>query len=269
MKLKLKEAWNTVTNVVEKNSPEILTGLGVAGIFATAYMAYKASPKAHDILQKYHDDKQLIAPGDKETKKTVLAETAKDLIPVLLPPVMMGVATSACIIGGNRISSKRIAVLSAAYSLADSKLKDYQDKMLETLGDQKVQKVKEAIAKDHLDKNKENLPADGQIVISDGNVLCMDSFTGRYFPGNAEKLGQIINELSYDIVSDMYVSLNDLYDKIGLAPIPFGDDFGWNVDDTDRGRLPIYFTACLTDDKRPCLVLEYDVSCKNDFRNLH
>lgn len=268
MKLKLKEAWNTVTDVVQQKSPEILTGLGVAGIFATAYMAYKASPKAHDILQRYHEDKQLVDPDDKEAKRAILAETAKDIVPVMLPPVLMGVASAACVIGGNRISSKRIAVLSAAYSLADSKLKDYQDKMLETLGEQKVQKVKEAIAKDHLE-NAPAPPSDSQLIVSDGNVMCMDSFSGRYFSGNAEKLGQIINELSYDIVSDMYISLNDLYEKIGLAPIPMGDEFGWNIDDTNKGRLPIYFTACLTDDKRPCLVLEYDVSCKNDYRNLH
>lgn len=265
--MKLKETWNKVTEFTKTNSPTILTGLGVAGVFTTAYMAYKASPKAHDILTRYHEDKALVDPDDKAAKKAIVREAARDLVPVILPPIMMGVATSACIIGGNRISSKRIAVLSAAYSIADSKLKDVQEKMLENLGEQKVQKVKEAIAKDHLEKNP--MTSDNQIIVSDDNSLCMDSFTGRYFQGTAEMLGQIINELSYDIVSDMYISLNDMYEKIGLAPIPMGDDFGWNVDDTDRGRLPIYFTACLTNDKRPCLVLEYDVSCKNDYRNLH
>lgn len=263
-----KETWSKTKKAIDINSPMILTGLAVAGVFTTAYMSYKAGPKAHDILQKYHDDKAIINPDDKETKKAVLKETVKDLGPVIIPPIVMGIATSACIIGGNKISSKRIAVLSAAYGLADSKLKDYQEKMLESLGEERTQKVKEAIAKDHLKKNqsKTNTPV---IMTGDGNVLCMDSYSRRFFSSNAEKIGQVINKLSSDIISDMYISLNDFYDELGIDRTPMGDDFGWNIDDTQRGRLPIYYTAVLTDDQKPCLVVEYDISPRADFRDLH
>lgn len=266
--MKLKETWNKLTKIVDRNSPTILTGLGVAGVFATGYMAYKAGPKAHYILENYHRDKELTDPDDKETKKTILKETAKEIVPVILPPFLMGVATSACIIGGNKISSKRVAVLSAAYSIADSRLKDYQEKMLETLGEEKTQKVKEAIAKDHL---KHNQPTESTPVImtGDGNVLCMDSYSRRFFNSNAERIGKAINKLSSDIISDMYVSLNDFYDEIGIGRTPMGDDFGWNVDDTNKGILPIYYTASLTEDNRPCLVVEYDISPRADFRCLH
>lgn len=265
--MRVKEIWNNVVEFTDRNSPVILTGMGVGGVFATAYMAYKAGPKAHDILQKYHEDKKLIKEGDKETKKAVLQETVKELAPVLVPPILMGVATSACIIGGNRISTKRVAVLSAAYSIADSKLKDYQDRMLETLGEQKTQKVREAIAKKDLE---EGYTAESQqIVIGDGKVLCKDSHTRRYFQSSAEEIGSAINSLTADVLSDMYVSLNDFYDKLGLEPIPLGDDLGWNVDDAVGGKLPIYFTACLTPDNKPCLVVEYDIRLREDFRNLH
>lgn len=266
--MKLKETWNKVTKVINKNSPTILTGLGVTGVFATGYMAYKAGPKAHYILENYHRDKELTDPDDKEAKRAILKETAKDLLPVLIPPVGMAIATTACIIGGNRISSKRVAVLSAAYSIADSRLKDYQEKMLETLGEEKTQKVKEAIAKDHLKKNQPTVDTPVYLT-GDGNVLCLDSYSRRFFSSNAEKIGQAINKLSADIMSDMYVSLNDFYDEIHLERTPMGDDFGWNVDDTQRGRLPIYYTASLTEDNRPCLVVEYDVSPRADFRELH
>lgn len=263
--MKLKEMWKSVTTFTDKNSPAILTGLGVAGLFGSMYMAYKASPKAHDILEKYHEDKEMTDPDDKETKKVILKETVVELTKVMAPSVLMGVATGACIIGANKISTKRIALMSAAYSIADSKLKDYQTKMLESLGEQKVQKVREAIAKDHLETS--SVPSD--ILVPGGRCLCMDAHTGRFFVSSAEAIGQAINSLTADVMQEMYVSLNDFYDKIGLDHIPLGDDLGWNIDDALGGKLPIYFSAILTNEHQPCLVIEADINIRSDFRNLH
>lgn len=110
----------------------------------------------------------------------------------------------------------------------------------------------------------------GQIIItSGGDNLCKDLYSGRFFRSNAQKIGQAINELTYDIQSDMYVSLNDFYDKLELPRIPLGDDLGWNIDDLVNRRLPICYTAILTDDGTPCLCVEYDANLRSDFRKLH
>lgn len=267
--MSLKKMWENAVGFTDRNSPAILTGFGVAGIFGTAYMAYKASPKAHDILARYHEDKLLVDPDDKEAKGAILKETAIDLTKVMAPTILMGVVSSACVIGSNRISAKRVAVLSAAYSLADSRLKEVGNKMLESFGEAKVQKVREGLAKDRLETvEKESLiPTD--VIIPGGKCLCMDGHTKRFFVSSAEKIGQAINELTADVMTEMYVSLNDFYDKIGLEHIPLGDDLGWNIDDALAGRLPIYFSAILTNEHQPCLVVEADINVRNDFRNLH
>ena len=192
----------------------------------------------------------------------------KELAPEVLPPVGMAVATSVAIIGSNKVSSKRIAVLSAAYTMSSDALKDYQNKVAEVVKPEKVQKVKEAIAQEKLDKNPIT-PNTDVIVTGDGDVLCMDCYSGRYFRSNAQKIGQAINELSADLQTDMYVSLNDLYSKLNMPSVPMGDDFGWNIDDLARGQLEIGITACLTPDKQPCLVVNYDASPREDFRSLH
>lgn len=259
MKNKLVETVNNVMDFTKKNEPAILTGAGVAGVFITAWMAFKAGPKAQAIIEKYESQ-----PKAKGSTK----EMVKELAPVVLPPVGMAVATSVAIIGSNKVSSKRIAVLSAAYTMSSDALKDYQNKVAEVVKPEKVQKVKEAIAQEKLDKNPIT-PSTDVIVTGDGDVLCMDCYSGRYFRSNAQKIGQAINELSADLQTDMYVSLNDLYSKLNMPSVPMGDDFGWNIDDLARGQLEIGITACLTPDKQPCLVVNYDVSPREDFRSLH
>lgn len=265
MKNKIMETVNKVTEFADRNSPALLTGATVAGVFATAWMAYKAGPKAHEIMERH---KSMPVPETKELKRAETKAFIKEIAPVILPPIGMAIATSACAIGSNTVSSKRIAVLSAAYSMSESALKDYQAKVTELFDEKKVQKVKEGLAKDKLDKNPIQ-PGQDIYITGDGDVLCMDQYSGRYFRSNAQKIGQVINELSADLQSDMYVSLNDFYEKLGLTQVPMGDDFGWNIDDLAHGQLDIDITACLTPDKQPCLVVTYDIYPREDFRRLH
>lgn len=275
MKNKLSELLTNVTEFANKNSPSLLTGAGVAGVFVTAYMAYKAGPRAKEILDKYRettDGIKKLYPTDvqKDIKRDETKKFVKEITPVVLPTIGMATATSAAIIGANSVSSKRIAVLSVAYSMSESALKEYQAKVTEMLDGKKVQKIKESIAQDKLEKAHVNSEtAQDVIMTGNGDVLCMDAYSGRLFRSNAQKIGEAINHLSADLQTDMYVSLNDFYDGLGIKQIPMGDDFGWNIDDLVHGQLDINITACLTDDKQPCLVVNYDVYPREDFRRLH
>lgn len=265
MKNKLAEWSEKLTKYTDQNAPSLLTGIGVAGVFVTAHMAYKTGPKAKEIIERHKNGP---APQTKEDKRYEMKTIVKEMAPVVLPPVGMAIATSACIIGANRVSSKRLAVLSAAYSMSETALKNYQDKVAEMVDVKKVQKIKESIAQDKLDKNPPK-PNQGILMTGDGDVLCMDCYSGRYFRSNAQKIGQAVNELSADLQTDMYVSLNDFYGKLNIPPVPMGDDFGWNIDDMVRGQLSIDVSAHLTPDKQPCLVVDYDVFPRSDFRSLH
>lgn len=267
MKKEMKELSTKVTDFAKENEPAILTGAGVAGLFITAWMAFKISPRAHEIIERHRNNVQNGADNKEEAVQLV-----KDIAPVVLPTVGMAVATSAAIIGSHNVSSKRLAVLSAAYSMSESALKDYQNKIIEIFDEKKASKIKESLSQDKLDKRNvdtSNLNASDVIITGDGDVLCMDHYTRRLFRSNAQKIGQAVNELSADLQTDMYVSLNDFYEKLGLDSVPMGDDFGWNIDDLARGQLDISITACLTKDKQPCLVVMYDVSPREDYRRLH
>lgn len=262
MMLGAAKAWGI------RNQPEILTGLGMAGVVLTAYQAYKAGPVIDKILKEQKAEMELVKEGDTKAKREVTLETAKRVGIAITPTVISGGVTMGCILGSNRASSRRIAALSAAYSISESALKDLNEKLEVSLGEKKVRKLKEEMAGEKMQKT--SIPPESQIIITvGGDVLCMDLYTGRYFRSNAEKIQQAVNELSYRIISEMYVSLNDFYDLLCIPPVPMGDDLGWNLDDTIKGQLPITLSAHLAEDSTPCLCVEYDARVRADFRRLH
>lgn len=273
---KIMEFLEKAEIFTKKNSPVILTGLAVAGVISTAYSAFKAGPRADKILDEYRKDMRDCHPKDKEAKRAVVGETVKKMVPVVAPTVIMGGSTIACVVGSHSISSRRIAVLSAAYSLSESTVKNLNSKMEEILGEKKTRAIKDSIMKDKLretEKNDQKLLGGGNVIVPDnGYVLCKDLHSGRPFYSTAEKIKQAIVKCSFDVQQDMWVSLNEFYDEIGspqLEHIPLGDDLGWNVEDTIRGQLPITLTAILTDDGKPCLCVDADVRIRSDYRNLH
>lgn len=267
---KIKNYVDAFLKFTERNTPTILTGLGVLGVFETGKMAYKAGPKGKAIMDAKRQDLKDVEPGDHAAKRAVIGEMVKEMAPVVTPPVLMGVATSACIIGSNHVSNRRIAALSAAYTLTETALKDYKEKTKEIIGERKAQQIREAISKDRVKEKSEEIeqhtpPA---MLQTTGLVLCMDSFSQRPFYSNAQKIGKAINVISARARSEMSVSINELYDEIGapeLTHLPNGEDFGWTADDALSGCLPIHFTALLTENEQPCLYLEYDARFIADY----
>lgn len=260
----------------KRNSSAILSGFAILGLLSTAYMAYKVSSKTEKIMEEHRKDMADCRPNDKEAKRAVIGETTKKMIPVVAPTIIMGSITIGCIIGSHSASNRKIAALSAAYSLSESTVKNLNGKMEEMLGEKKARAIKDSIMKDKLKKDSEKdqkVLSDNRFVIpGDGTVLCKDLYSGRLFYSNAEKIKQAIAKCSYDIISDMYISLNDFYDSIGspqLTRIPMGEDLGWNLDDVINGKLPITLTALLTEDEKPCLCIDYDIGVRDDFRDLH
>ena len=67
------------------------------------------------------------------------------------------------------------------------------------------------------------------------------------------------------MLTQMYVSLNDFYDELGLKHTRLGDDLGWSIDDK---LVDIEFSSHITDDGRPCLVVDYSVAPKRNFYKL-
>lgn len=242
----------TIAYGIEKESPSILTGLGLGGIAATAILAVRATPKALYLLEKEGENRYR-----DESKRTPITkvDTIKIVWKCYVPAVLMGVATAACFIGANSINLRRNAALAGLYSVSEAALKEYQEKVIEVIGKNKEEKIHDAIVQDKIDAN----PVSKAEVILTGNgeTLFYDSWSGRYFKSDLEKVRKIQNDLNHDLLGgDMYLPLNSFYEELGLERIGGGNEIGWTF---DCGMLDLKFTSKITDAGQPCIVLEYRI----------
>ena len=53
---KLAKFFNSVKTSVSKHSPEILTGIGIAGMITTTVLAVRATPKALKLIEEKKDE---------------------------------------------------------------------------------------------------------------------------------------------------------------------------------------------------------------------
>ena len=240
---------------LKKHSPEILTGIGIAGMITTTVMAVRATPKALILIE---ERKEEIG-----AEKLEAMDMVKTTWACYIPAAITGTLSVACLIGASSVNARRNAALATAYTLSESALKDYQGKVIEMFGEKKNEAVKDAVAKDKVEKNP--VVTREVIITEKGNTLCYDAISGRYFKSDIEKIKKAECELNRQMLDDMYVSLNDFYYEIGLDSVKLGDELGWNV---DSGYIDLSFSSQLASDGTPCLVIDYSVAPRYDYRNL-
>ena len=97
----------------------------------------------------------------------------------------MGGLTIACIISAHTVNHKRNAALASLYSLTEKSLREYQAKVIETIGKNKERQVRNAVAEQNI---KENPVSTKEVKITGkGETLCYDAISGRYFKSDVEK----------------------------------------------------------------------------------
>ena len=256
---------NTAKHVMKKRSPEILTGIGIAGMISTVVLAVKATPKAIELIEEEHLNR---IPEDynPENDQTPDKLTKVDVIKIAwkpyIPAAITGVFSIACIIGASSVHVRRNAALATAYKLSETALTEYKEKVVETIGEKKEKTIREKIAKDKVEQN----PASKTeiFVTGNGKSLFLDPLSNRYFESDVEKVRKIINDLNWQMGygSEMYISLSQLYDELGLSHTKISDSIGWNVSD---GNIELDLSAQVADDGRPCLVMDFLKAPTYDF----
>ena len=254
----LAKIAKSVRNSLIEHSPEILISIGIGGMVTTTILAVKATPRAVELIKA---DSKANHDGDPYAYTKV--EAVKSCWKCYIPAAVTGVSSIACIVGASSVNSRRNAALAAAYTLSETALKEYKSKVIETFGEKKEQVVLDAIAKDRIDKNP--VSKNQVFVTGKGKTRCYDWVSGRYFESDADKIKKAEIELNRQILADMYVSLNEFYDILGLDPIGIGEDLGWNI---DCGTIDLYFSAQLDDEENPCLVLNYSVVPKYNYQRI-
>lgn len=270
-----------VRTAMKKHSPEILTGIGIAGMITTTIMAVRATPKAlrlmdEEIKIRLHNNTQdeqenveglIKVPDDKHGEyghyRLPATTTIKTVWKPYLPAAITATASIACLIGASSVNLKRNAALATAYSLSETALREYKSKVIETIGEKKEKSIRDAVSKDKMDKTP--IKNNEVIITGSGDTLCFDVHTGRYFNSDINMIKKAVNELNHRMLTDIngFISLNEFYYEIGLQTVERGDDLGWHV---EKGLIDLSFSSQLAPDGKPCLVIDYGVAPQYDYR---
>ena len=239
---------------INKHSPEILTGVGIAGMITTTVLAVQATPKAIKLIEteEYERKEYLTVP-----------EKVKIAWKPYIPAVVTGVASTVCLIGSCKVSTRRVAALTTAYKLSETALTEFKEKAVEVVGEKKVKDIKEKIAKEKVEQNP--VSKSNVIVTGKGDTLCCDLAFNQYFYSDIEKIKKAVNEINRQLTYDMYVSLNEFYDALDIPHIPIGDELGWNL---ENGLIEVDFSSQISDDGRPCITMAYNIGPRYDYSKL-
>ena len=251
---KFNEFLKNAEQYINKHSPEILTGIGIVGMIGTTVIAVKATPKAIQLIEE--------RKRATEVEKLHPVEVVKTTWKCYIPAVITGTASALCLAKAVNISTRRSAAFLTAYNLSDTALKEYKAKVTESIGERKEKIINDQIAQDKINNNP--VQSNEVIITERGNTLCYDTMFGRYFLSDIDTIKRAMNNVNADILGgNMYASLNEFYDYLGLSHVDIGDQLGWNMD--DRG-LEVMFSSCIAEDgKTPCIVVSYNIAPKYNY----
>ena len=251
----LKRTVKSAGRVLTKYSPGILTGIGITGMIGATFMAVKATPKALYLIETKKEES--------EVEELTSVETIKTCWKCYIPAALTTVVSAACLIGASTVSAKRNAALATAYSISEAALKEYQEKVVEVIGEKKEKAVRDAVAKDQIERDPVT-KSEVVIIDSNSNTLCYEPLSGRYFKSTIDKIKKAEIKLDRQMIQEMYVSLNDFYWEIGLDGTDLGDKMGWNL---SKGYMDLSFSSQLADDGTPCAVIVYGIPPVYDYQN--
>ena len=248
-----------------KNSTTILTVCACGGVAATAISTGKAVVEARDTIRAHEMDEELkveIIENDKKGDKNhrvyyrerTKLEKVKLTWRIFLRPAFLGSTTIACIIGSHRINRKRQLALAAAYSMSEEAAKEFRNKVAETIGDKKTEKIENSIVQDKMNSNP--VPDDEHIIHTQyGEQLMYDEWSGRYFRSGQNEVDKKVNMLNKRMNSKRTTAcVNDLYELLGIPNIPIGDEFGWRYDtEWEDGDVTVHYYPVMSSKGEPCI----------------
>lgn len=215
----------TVRSVITANSPVLLLGTTIAGVVTTSVLSAKAGYQARAIVDaaegRYADS------SVQEPIELTVQEKVQITWLSYATAGISGAGTIAAAVGTHTVHTKRANAMAALYAVTSNKLDDMTEKAEELLGPKKTQQLQNDVAQKSIERRPQF--EDSEVIITDdGNELCYDEWSGRYFMSSMPRLESAINDVNRMLIDHGDASLNDWYDHVGLPGIQMGTNFGWS-----------------------------------------
>ena len=255
MKFEIKNMINKVKFNVVKHSPEILMGIGIAGVVTSTVLACRSTLKVKDILEdketNMNNVKEVLAEGREDyteedarkDKTIIMTTTAIRMMKLYIPSVIIGAGSIACLLQSHNVMRNRNAGLAAALAATTESFKQYRERVTEKYGDEVDKEMRYGIKKEK--KEKDGKKTKEEIVVGcDEKEL---SGYARYFNEsninwtddpqfNMMFLRQNQNWANDKLISQGYLYLNDVYDALGFPKTKAGQVVGWVYDPKNNER---------------------------------
>lgn len=247
--MEMKKIINKVKFNVVKHSPEILMGLGIAGVITSTVLACRSTLKVQEILdykeENMNNIKEVLAEGREDyteedarkDKTIIMTTTAIRIMKLYIPSVIIGAGSIACLLESHNVMRNRNAGLAAALAATTESFKQYRERVTEKYGDEVDKEMRYGIKKEK--KEKDGKKTKEEIVVGcDEKEL---SGYARYFNENNVNwsddpqfnlmfLRQNQNWANDKLISQGYLYLNDVYEALGFPKSKAGQVVGWVYD---------------------------------------
>lgn len=217
-----------LTKQFEKHAPTLLAGASIVGMVSTVILAVKATPKA---LEYIKNDSRANHDGDPCGYSKF--EAVKSAWTTYIPATLAGIATLACIIGSNLTKRQQHAQLISAYSLLNQYCNRYKNASIAVYGEDADHKIKTQMAKEVYiyDQVVNNGGIYQPNFDNSDKVLFCDNYSMRYFNATMASVVNAQYHINRNLVLRGEVSLNELYEFLGIDELNGGYAIGWRLDD--------------------------------------
>lgn len=236
--------------VVQKNSPAIMFGAGVATAVVATITACKSTLKVEEVLsnaEKTRSEMQMLSVDKpkqysvddlKKDERLLKVHVARDLTKLYAVPVTLGVVSIGLLTGAHVVLTKRNVALTAAYVGLDRVFNEYRNRVRNELGDEKDKEFRYGV------KHKEVVEETGQgHVVETVKRVGVEGVRSQYavlFDSNNKnwqpqaEYNRTFIQLNQCWANEKlrakgHLFLNEVYIQLGMEPTPAGQIVGWVV----------------------------------------
>ena len=253
LKLAVSKATGRTGLIIQKNSPQILLGVGIVSIVGGTIMACRGTLKMNDVLSEHQEKRDSINEAlAMESEEYTQDDATKDLTVVFLqtgvktmkafaPAITLTTLGIACIMGSHNVMNRRNVALMASYKVLQSGFDSYRGRVADKWGEEEEFNVRHNITKEKMTVEEED-PETGKIkkVKKDATVINGNekSVYARFFDdGNINWTSFPYQNLIFLKSQQQYMNdllharghlfLNDVYDALGMDRTSQGQVVGW------------------------------------------
>lgn len=229
----LKQTFNKLGRTVSKHSPAIFTGVGIAGLGATAYLAYKSRNKVEAVVENIEKDRNEGFEIDK-------IQVARDMTEALYLPVVVGALSIGSILMAHKIQRNRILTLTGALAAQQARNVYFENKYKKQHGEEEYQKF--ITPTEQIEKVEVGKGGKEKITVHEVKKD-IDHTIGQWYDESTEYASDdhTYNVAVIDAVNDRMQTLlfqrgtlllNEVREALGFERIRSGALLGWTTSDS-------------------------------------